>query len=332
MTSKRDLSLDFTKAILVSLMIVSHTFAFLSPSADCVHDFRVYVKLTTFSGFFFVFGCTIYLAYFAKKVNMKRKIGKGVLRILIVYFISAFSMIMLIEKDHSLSRFIRILFLCEIPGWCEFLISFALLLPIAYLLRHTLDKITDNWRLTALAVLFSFMSTFIPYQYIKPTQIELLIGGLDGYLFPVLQYSSFFVVGFYCQKHGSFRKRNTLLLAVFAMLVSLGFIIKTDILLYRFPPRLPWVLFGFLPILLYKEMGRLLGHYALGWVRSLLTIGGKYTLDYLLISNLTLFTLKHYKVSGGIGFSFLIAISILFCCLGYGKLRTIMDSRAHSVL
>ena len=128
MYSGRNKTIDAYKGILVVLMILAHVIQFLCIGNHLSTYLSSYVNLTTFSGFFFIFGFTNQIAYFDKDDNKhpQKKILNNAVKILIAYYISAFSYRFFISTVFvfSLKLFAEIIIFYDVPGYSEFLISF----------------------------------------------------------------------------------------------------------------------------------------------------------------------------------------------------------------
>ena len=147
----RNVELDMFKLLLVIGMIAAHVFQLLynyngDMISNVVWKFSMFINAITFSGFLFAFGCATQLAYLRKtKDNILRdKLVKNGIRLLVAFYISGFAYTAFVA--HKLSPFeaIKILCLWRIPGYSEFLLSFAMLMPLVWILYHQLNAICSN--------------------------------------------------------------------------------------------------------------------------------------------------------------------------------------------
>ena len=124
MESKRNNTIDKMKGLLVVQMILAHTLQFFSQPTKVAVTISSYVNLSTFSGFLFCFGYVSYLAYFQKEWPVRRLLN-GFGKTILAYFLSGVGFwIVLAGRPDKIKG---LLGLKELPGYSEFLFSFALL-------------------------------------------------------------------------------------------------------------------------------------------------------------------------------------------------------------
>lgn len=125
----RSLTLDIMKTMLVLGMIAAHVFQLCHSGGNkLIGLFSLYINIITFSSFMFCFGCTSYIAYFAKKSpKTKKRLLRNFIRLLICFYISGFAFMYLVSQNCNPMDYLKILILWRIPGYSEFLISFSLL-------------------------------------------------------------------------------------------------------------------------------------------------------------------------------------------------------------
>lgn len=297
----RDRSIDVGRGLLVIMMVYGHVMQFFGDSQifPLVGTMIDVINLTVFPTFVFYFGATAVLAYL-KKPYLQALPGmiRTTLRAYVVFCLSGVGYRVLREnKAFAVGTVRRIMQLYDIPGWSEFLISFALyglLLIVGYAVFEWLSrKPAACLFVSALCVCCCLV---VPYGEI-PTHLALLIGGRDFSYFPVVQYMPYFLAGMLWAK-GDRRIRRGLVLA--SVVMSLGGVAYWHFWGFpgRFPPTWGWILLpGALVsavVLLSRALSGLAGN-GIGRIADALCVvlgrfGGA-SLYYLLGSNLVLFTL-----------------------------------------
>lgn len=297
----RDRSIDVGRGLLVIMMVYGHVMQFFGDSQifPLVKTLIDVINLTVFPTFVFYFGATAVLAYL-RKPYMSALPGmiRTTLRAYAVFCLSGVGYRVLREnKAFAVGTVRRVMQLTDIPGWSEFLISFALygaLLIIGYAVFDWLS------RKRAACVLVSMLCVacceIVPYGSV-PTHLALFIGGRDFSYFPVVQYMPYFLAGMLYAR-GDRRTRRALVFL--AVLASLGGIAYWHFFGFpgRFPPSWGWIL---LPAALVSAVVLLscaICALAAGWLGKIVdalcgVLGhfGGASLYYLLTSNLVLFTL-----------------------------------------
>jgi len=131
---KRDYSIDYFKGLLVIGMVYTHVLQFFSNNElfPSVVYITQYFNLITFAGFVFSFGYVCQLAYYRKdlrQVFMSMLITG--LKILIAFYISGVSFQVFVgDQSLNMKTILPVILLQVIPGWSEFLVSFALIILI----------------------------------------------------------------------------------------------------------------------------------------------------------------------------------------------------------
>jgi len=290
----RDQAIDVFKGQLVVTMVVGHVLQFFTdtqrlPTAAVLVEFA---NVVAFPGFVFAFGFVVHLAYLDRwRPGTVRRMLRTSARILMAFYASGIAFRVFVSRQApDLETVLPVVGLFDIPGWSEFLVSFALFVLVAALLRPALAWLLEH-RLAFWLVFFGLLATtFIPYDRVQVTQLGLLIGSTQFASFPVVQYLPFFLAGMYFHRFG----------VRFAPLLFIGALVATSVAIIqaassgalpgRFPPTLAWIL---LPMgLLYTLLllARALPERALP-VRWLGTVGTN-VLTYLLLSNLVIFALS----------------------------------------
>lgn len=315
------MSIDIVKAMLVIQMISSHTIDFLAKSYHSLYS--EYVNATTFPIFFFIFGCNIWIAYLRKeKEEISSRLIRNIIRLLIAFYVSGITERIIVEHDYSISTVFKIIFFSEIPGYSEFLVAFLLCFVIVYLFFNQIKQIVESRMFVFFVVVLSLLSTFVPYHNIKPIQLELFMGGYDAFLFPLFQYFSFFILGVYLQKNKLFDKRMVWVFSGFLTFISLIYIYIYNCIPTRFPPSFFYISFAFLPALAYKKIAKIVSKFIPlnSHIQHFFEIWGRYTLDYLLISNVLLFSLSNFFPNCSLVLGFTFYLMIIGICYMYGEI------------
>lgn len=300
----RDRSIDVSRGILVLMMVYGHVLQFfgdasLFPAVNRNIDF---INLTVFPTFVFCFGATAVLAYLDKPYQRALPgMAKTALRSLAVFYLSGIGYRVLREgKALAAGTMRRILKLEDIPGWSEFLVSFALYAALLIVFFAWLRWLSYR-PLAALgvgAVCFA-ASIFIPYSHVQPVQLQLIIGGRDFACFPIVQNMPYFLAGMIYARGDRAMRLRILLLAVVCSAAGLADSILGGGLPGRFPPEWSWIALPAMltagVLLLAKGLCLLCGD-GIRRAADLLCDGlshfGSRSLYYLLTSNLVLFTLS----------------------------------------
>lgn len=297
----RDRSIDVGRGLLVIMMVYGHVMQFFGDSQifPLVGTLTDVINLTVFPTFVFYFGATAVLAYLNKPyMSALPGMIRTTLRAYAVFCLSGVGYRVLREgKAFSVGTVRRVMQLSDIPGWSEFLISFALyglLLIVGYALFDWLSRKPMACLLVSAACVCSCL--IVPYGSV-PTHWALLIGGRDFSYFPVVQYMPYFLAGMLYAR-GDRRMRRALL--IISVIASLGGVAYWHFFGFpgRFPPTWGWILLpGALVgavVLLSRALAALAGN-GIGRIADALcgVLGhfGGASLYYLLTSNLVLFTL-----------------------------------------
>lgn len=299
----RDRSIDVSRGLLVLAMVYGHVLQFFAdtqifPLADVLMDV---INLTVFPTFVFCFGATAVLAYL-KKPYKKALPGmvKTTLRTLCTFWASGIAYRVLREnKPFAVGTVRRVLQLKDIPGWSEFLISFALyaaLIIVAFpLLRYLMKR---PWALAAAAAV-SFLSCFaVDYDAVQSVHLALLIGGRQFSFFPIVQYMPYFFAG---MAYAGCAGKTRIALAILSVLASGAGVydwIAGGGFPRRFPPEWGWIALPAALVCAVVLMSKLLllgkdrrVRFVLEPICTFLSHFGSRSLYYLLGSNLILFTM-----------------------------------------
>lgn len=299
---KRNLALDYTKAVLVVGMILSHSIQLVKTDQNNLTNnllnlFSTYINLVTFSGFFFCFGFVYYLAYFKKDfTQVKGNILETGLKTLGAYYVSAFAYRLFFSDNFPVTAkgLLNILLLFDIPSLAEFLLSFFAVTIICYLFFNTIKKRLSKKWLLASAIISLLSSCLVPYDLIQNNHLGLLIGTHNFPCFPVLQYLPYFLAGIYFAQHKITFNRYALFVSLLATGAFMVYLLVNRSSPHRFPPSFFWII-GAAGIIYIYYLAALWLNKRFTPIHYLLSIGNN-TLFYLLVSNLILFT-THKQVA-----------------------------------
>ena len=293
---KRAHGIDRMKGILTLQMIAAHMIQFFLQSHPLTDGISNYVNLTTFSGFLFCFGYVCYLAYL-KKDRPSAKILWGALKTLAAYVISGAAFWILVGKTPE--KIAEMLLLQNMPGYAEFLMSFALVYVVVFAGFPFWKRLLESKALAVAVILLTLCYTLIPYPPIQNAVAASLIGSTKVYAFPLLAYFGYFLVGAMLARDavrgregGAAGKRIWPLLAAAAVGTAsfLCYVLyHGGALPQRFPPSIWWVAGGAFPVCAYYV---LTGRTWIGPADRFLEFVGKHTLAFLVGSNLVIFTVS----------------------------------------
>ncbi len=285
----RNKSIDCFKGILTILMILAHCLQFfvnfdLSKKLYYVSE---YINLTTFSGFMFAFGFAAYYAYLTKPFSVAySRILKNSGKTLAAFYISSLAFRIFIEKAVlSKSVFEETLLFKSLAGWSEFLASFTAVMIVLLVLFFAFKKVNGIFVLATFV--FSGVLCFIPYGKVYPV-IGLFIGGTNFAYFPVFQYMIYFVIGIYFAKNKVVFNVKHLIGAVMATSI---FPVYSVLKNYpsRFPPSIAWIFGAMLFVYAYYLLSNAIAESKFTqWLSQI----GKYSLFYLVLSNVLIFAVK----------------------------------------
>ena len=311
----RSSALDIFKGLLVFGMILAHVIQILGDRNNyLLTAISNYINLISFSGFLFAFGYANYFAYFSKDFQVvKWRMFKTGLKLLTAFYISGIAFRILFEKKAiDILDILKIILLADIPGYSEFLASFAIITLLALVLFKLIKTILSNKLYFWLLNIFLLLTTFIPYEQITINQIGLLIGTNKFACFPVIQYSPLYLIGIYFARHQIKFNRMALLISSAFTLSFISYFLYTHKLPNRFPPSLFWIVGSALFLYIYFLGSNLLA--AKLKKIELLDKLGKNVLFYLLVSNIFIFAIHsiYGNMSWGIIKIFLLTAAILF--------------------
>lgn len=326
---KRDRSIDLMKFVLVIGMILAHVIQFFGENTYITTFISNYVNMITFSGFLFCFGYVCNIVYLKKdKKSISKNLMRNSIKLLMAFYVSGICYRIFVSVEpFSVVTFLKILVLEDIPGYSEFLISFALLNIGTYMFFNQIKYILNS-KYFILFLIVPLLCTNIPYHLVNENQVGLLIGTTKFPCFPVVQYSIFYFLGMYFQKNKIDFKFKHLILSVFASSILVLYCLKFNQLPSRFPPSLPWILGPMLYLNIYYSTSKLIvkRYEIYNWINFI----GENTLFFLLSSNIIIFIVKFFvqdvkfTLISCIIFSILITISA-YIALNLTKIYSIAN-------
>ncbi len=218
---------------------------------------------------------------------------------------------------------LKILCLWQIPGYSEFLLSFAMLMPWVWFLYRPMNTICSHNSKYGGVICLSLISTWIPYKFVVIPLLGVLIGTKKFACFPLLQYSMFYFSGIYIAKRGMKISRKMLYVSFLLTGMAIAYTLVRHKLPNRFPPSFFWIILPCTPLALYwvcldkiKEL-KIISKY-----KRLIGIYGNNMLDYLVLSNVLIFLTQYLlgKSLDSVGCIMMI-IAILLCCIAYTHIK-----------
>ncbi|MCC3377323.1 acyltransferase [Cohnella sp. REN36] len=293
----RERAIDLFKGLLVVGMVYCHSLQFFSdqtiyPAGERWIDL---INLITFSGFVFSFGYVSQLAYYAKPFaaaapRMLLTAGKT----LLAFYVSGTAFRLFVDgRELSWDTVRPILLLRDMPGWSEFLASFAYLMIVGLILFRPLRWLAEHPWIAAAAGILLLTTTWIPYGGVHVPQLGPLLGTRDFASFPVLQYFPFYLAGMLFARHRVVWNWRVLAGAAVATaaFVWKTFAAEAPALPERFPPSIWWIVGPALILYGYYLLARLLDRFPRR-VAAPLAAMGRNVLWFLVMTNVLLFALK----------------------------------------
>ena len=245
MRTARDRGLDVFKGLLVILMTWCHVIQFFgAPDVFPIErDIELVINLLVFPGFVFAFGAAAALSFYSKPFSAAGpRLLLSLLKSLGAFYISGIAFRVMREgKPFAAGTVRRILLLQDLPGWSEFLASFAALALMALVFYWPLKRLKDRplWLLPiALACL---ALCYLPYGSIEHPLLRLFFGTTAYAAFPPFQYFPYFLAGL---AYVRLRQRGWWWLALIALLSTGAGLLRAQTLGHspvRFPPDWGWI-------------------------------------------------------------------------------------------
>lgn len=246
--NKRESNIDLIKTVLVLGMIFSHILDFFFDKHFLITN---YINLVSFSGFIFVFGYNAYNAYIKKEETNIKKIIKNIFKLILVFYVSGFFYDFFIQRNHKISNYINILCFLRLPGYSEFLATFALLYLFILVFRNRLRKISQKNNYILICIVVSLLFTIIPPVAIYIPWINLILK-TRSISFPLLPYLNLFFIGMYIAKNKpKFNVRMLLILFIMWYIHLIMFLYNLE---RRFPVSLSYIIGSYLYLFLYYHI------------------------------------------------------------------------------
>ncbi|MBO0952246.1 hypothetical protein [Fibrella forsythiae] len=321
----RNVSIEYLKAVLVSVMVFTHSFALLGTlipgniGSQAYYLFSVIGTLIVFSGFIFCFGYASYHAYLSKPfAQVRHNLITTAKNQLISYYISALlavAALPILGRANGvvqLSDVGAVLGFTYIAPYSEFMLAYFLITVITLLLFKPLVALSASPLAMFITGLLSLVATvLIPYDLFIDNPLGLFVGSRSYAAFPLVQYGVFYVMGLYFARFAIVWKWPIAVMAVAGTLFFGLIYLKTGSFPVRFPPSIGWIC---------GSWGILYGLYLLinwgvakGFTSPLLLMMGGNTLLFLLLSNMILFALSSRFKTTPLG-AMLIGIAVLMAC------------------
>lgn len=245
MSGTRDRSLDLFKGLLVLLMTWCHFIQFfgavdLFPIA---RDIEIVINLLVFPGFVFAFGVATALSFYSKPFSAAApRMVLSALKSLGAFYLSGIAFRVLYEgKPFSFGTVQRILLLQDLPGWSEFLASFAALALMALFLYWPLKRLRDKPLWLLFLSLCCLALCYLPYERIRHPLLRLFFGTTVYASFPPFQYFLYFLAGL---SYVHLRERGWWYLLLVAVFFTCAGLLRCQALGHlpsRFPPDWGWI-------------------------------------------------------------------------------------------
>jgi len=323
----RKLSIEYVKAILVIIMVLTHSFTFVGTLTPGELDSQLYYflsvmgKLIIFSGFIFCFGYASYHAYLAKSFEtVKPNLIRTAKNQLIGYYLSALLAVVLLPipgrtgQKVALTDVWDVLRLQYVAPFSEFLLTYFLITVCNLLFFRYVSAAAQSSKTLIILGSLSVASTLlIPYDLFIDNPLGLLIGSRNYASFPLVQYLCFYVAGIYFARFNVTWRWPIAVVSVLGTSAFLLYYNYTGELPARFPPATVWIcgswgiLYG-----LYLLVSRLVDR---GFRSALLLKVGSNTLLFLILSNSFLFAINGRFKTTPFG-ALLVGVLILTAC-GY---------------
>lgn len=287
-TVQRDTALDMMKGWLAILMVLSHL-TYVTPFS-WVGKFNTYVNLTTFSGFMFCFGYVCWMAYIeTEREGVSKRLIKGASKSLFAFYICGMGIYM----RGTMTDWVKVLFLQNIPTLTEFLVSFCLMYMMILLFRKQLKNLSyKNGIVISMASLV--ITSIFPFEIIISPVMGSIVGTTTYCSFPLLAYISYFLAGSLLAKYQIVFNGWLLLVTCISTGIFFFRCRVSGTLPGRFPPTVLWILGGSLFVYVYYCIFQLISRKG-KTVKTLVFIG-KHTLVFLVVSNLLIFLLWNHLV------------------------------------
>ncbi len=307
---KRDNSIDIMKGIMVFLMILCHVLMFFPEVLDTGEmlidtPFTIFVGLTSFSGFMFCLGFVFPIAY-SNKEDAEKRMFIGFIKTLLAFYVSG-TVSLLLLQNAKFVNIIDLILIRNIPGFSEFIISFAFVFLVNIFLFKPIKKLCRSKIKFSIIAVLCLLFTGFNYSTVTSDFFGVFLGSNRFNCFPIVQYGFYFLLGFYLSENNIVFDIKLFFISLFSSLLLLLHVAKFGYLPSRFPPSLSWVLGSFFTVYCYFLLCKVIRKF------TILELAGKHSLAFLLISNIILFILN--KLIGEPPFNRIIFNIILFALI-----------------
>lgn len=287
---KRSEEIDITKGLLTIGMVLAHAIQLLSSGQSRVlNAMSLGANFVSFSGFMFCFGFASWAAYLSQPRLPWPSILRTSVRCYAAFVISGVAFRILVDSvPPSLELIVRVALIRDIPGYSEFLLSFAVITILGAIFRDAIRRATDRLPSLVLAFAVCLAVTFLPSENRYDPVVGQLIGGQGFAFFPTVPYLPLFLLGVFTARHASHVNTQACVLALFAVVVFCG-LTALEIPIGRFPPSALWVVCSAGLAYLYYGLSNLVQTYAGPRIKGYFIAVGQHVLRYLLLSNLAFF-------------------------------------------
>lgn len=293
----RSVEVDVAKGVLTIGMVFAHVIQLLTlnPSKGLLRLSDV-TNLVTFTGFLFCFGYAFWLAYLSRQVMPMANVFKTALKCYVAYVISGVAFCVMVSAiEFSPQLLFNVATVMNVPGYSEFLLSFALYTVLVLVFRVPILKMTQSPVALALSVLMCLYVAWRPVAQEAHPLIGEFFGGHQFAYFPIVPYGPIFLIGIYAARHkvavGAWLAAAGL---VFYLLITQG--ARLDLPANRFPPSPIWVVSSLAIFLVYFWLAGLMVSWGVDWLVRYLCAVGRNVLFYLLMTNLIIFTCKRMGI------------------------------------
>lgn len=320
---QRSFYIDLMKGLLTLGMVFAHVIQLLGDGQSIILEaFSIMTNLVSFSGFIFCFGFAAWVAYLSKQNIPKASVAKTSFKCYLAFLISGFAFRVLYNaKEPSLNLALNIALLRDIPGYSEFLLTFAMVVLVAAICKTIIRLASNNINNLFLACSICIACTFLPSDHIHDPIVGQFIGGQNFAFFPVVQYFPLFLFGVFVAR----QNQSTISISVSVVsLVLVGIFIYLNVLnvhISRFPPSGIWVICSAGMVYIYLITAKLIMIKGARVFCSYLNVVGQNVLFYLIISNLVLFVAQSFignsKLNAGQVISFYCFLMMFIFFLQY---------------
>lgn len=252
----RDISIDLLRGSVVLLMIITHTNAlfYATDNVGWLGFFTWLGATVCFTAFLFCSGAVYGMKFSDKSYKFTfERLWQRVIYIMSGYYVSAFAVVILSQQSiPSFNEVMRVIFLIDVPIFTEFIVAFALVDILVYILQGTLRfSLRKPIILLFLAASIYFASRYLYrvdlYTEILNSYKSLFVGHEGLHRFGVLSYFPILSLGLAWGYWNRKLKMKQLVLALlFLTLVAVNYIVD-EVLGFkqiRFPPSLLFLSYG----------------------------------------------------------------------------------------